>query len=272
VATELKTQLLKLLREDEEFRYAVAGLIGLEDLRSSVKSLTDAIDRLAERVDKLAEAQKLTEDRLNKLTERVDKLTEQVDKLTERVNRLAEAQKLTEDRLNKLTERVDKLTERVDKLTERVDRLAEAQLRTEEHVKQLAVTVSNLAREVGRLSDVIGFGLEDVAKVVVPGWLYRHERIEVELERRFVYVDGESIEVNLYGDGRRNGEAVIVVGECKSRICEREVREFAEKLEKLAKVFQGRRVYTFMFGFLIHPSAEWKARERGITLIASYMR
>jgi len=230
VATELKTQLLKLLREDEEFRYAVAGLIGLEDLRSSVKSLTDAIDRLAERVDKLAEAQKLTEDRLNKLTERVDKLTE------------------------------------------RVDRLAEAQLRTEEHVKQLAVTVSNLAREVGRLSDVIGFGLEDVAKVVVPGWLYRHERIEVELERRFVYVDGESIEVNLYGDGRRNGEAVIVVGECKSRICEREVREFAEKLEKLAKVFQGRRVYTFMFGFLIHPSAEWKARERGITLIASYMR
>lgn len=230
MATELKTQLLKLLREDEEFRYAVAGLIGLEDLRSSVKSLTDAIDRLAERVDKLAEAQKLTEDRLNKLTERVDKLTE------------------------------------------RVDRLAEAQLRTEEHVKQLAVTVSNLAREVGRLSDVIGFGLEDVAKVVVPGWLYRHERIEVELERRFVYVDGESIEVNLYGDGRRNGEAVIVVGECKSRICEREVREFAEKLEKLAKVFQGRRVYTFMFGFLIHPSAEWKARERGITLIASYMR
>lgn len=223
MATELKTQLLKLLREDEEFRYAVAGLIGLEDLRSSVKSLTDAIDRLAERVDKLAEAQKLTEDRLNKLTERVD-------------------------------------------------RLAEAQLRTEEHVKQLAVTVSNLAREVGRLSDVIGFGLEDVAKVVVPGWLYRHERIEVELERRFVYVDGESIEVNLYGDGRRNGEAVIVVGECKSRICEREVREFAEKLEKLAKVFQGRRVYTFMFGFLIHPSAEWKARERGITLIASYMR
>lgn len=237
VATELKTQLLKLLREDEEFRYAVAGLIGLEDLRSSMKSLTDAIDRLAERVDKLAEAQKLTEDRLNKLTERVDKLTEQVDKLTERVNRLAEAQ-----------------------------------LRTEEHVKQLAVTVSNLAGEVGRLSDVIGFGLEDVAKVVVPGWLYRHERIEVELERRFVYVDGESIEVNLYGDGRRNGEAVIVVGECKSRIYEREVREFAEKLEKLAKVFQGRRMYTFMFGFLIHPSAEGEARGRGITLIASYMR
>jgi len=28
---ELKARILKLLREDEEFRYAVAGLIGLED-------------------------------------------------------------------------------------------------------------------------------------------------------------------------------------------------------------------------------------------------
>ncbi|MBS7618789.1 hypothetical protein KEJ25_09385 [Candidatus Bathyarchaeota archaeon] len=216
VSARLKTQLLKLLKEDEGFRYAVAGLIGLEDLKSSMKSLTDAVDRLTE------------------------------------------AQKLTEDRLNRLTERVDKL--------------AEAQLRTEDHVKQLAVAVSNLAKEVGRLSDVVGFGLEDVAKVVVPGWLYRHERIEVELERKFVYVDGELIEVNLYGDGRRDGEDVIVVGECKSRIYEREVREFAEKLDKLVKAFQGRRMYTFMFGFLIHPSAEEEARERGITLIASYMR
>ncbi len=216
MSTKLKTQLLKLLREDEEFRYTVAGLIGLEDLRSSMKSLTDAIDRLAE-------AQKLTEDRLNRLVERID--------------RLAEAQKLTE-----------------------------------EHVKQLEVAVSSLAKEVGRLSNVVGFGLEDVAKVVVPGWLYRHERIEVELERKFVYVDDELIEVNLYGDGRRDSEAVIVVGECKSRIYEGEVREFAEKLEKLVKAFQGKRMYTFMFGFLIHPSAEREARERGITLIASYMR
>lgn len=265
MSTRLKMQLLKLLREDEEFRYAMAGLIGLEDLRSSMKSLTDAVDRLAE-------AQKLTENILNKLTERVDKLAERVD-------RLAEAQKLTEDRLNILAERVDKLAEaqkltedRLNRLTERVDGLAEAQLRTEDHLKQLAVAVSNLAKEVGRLSDVVGFGLEDVAKVVVPGWLYRHERIEVELERRFVYVEGELIEVNLYGDGRRNGEAVTVVGECKSRIYEREVREFAEKLEKLVKVFQGGRMYTFMFGFLIHPSADGEARKRGITLIASYMR
>ena len=29
---ELKSRMLKLLREDEEFRYAVAGLIGLDEI------------------------------------------------------------------------------------------------------------------------------------------------------------------------------------------------------------------------------------------------
>jgi hypothetical protein len=29
---ELKSRMLRLLREDEEFRYAVAGLLGLEEI------------------------------------------------------------------------------------------------------------------------------------------------------------------------------------------------------------------------------------------------
>jgi len=31
--TEFRSRILKLLKEDEEFRYMVAGLIGLEDIR-----------------------------------------------------------------------------------------------------------------------------------------------------------------------------------------------------------------------------------------------
>ncbi|MBS7614106.1 hypothetical protein KEJ48_07725, partial [Candidatus Bathyarchaeota archaeon] len=96
VSARLKTQLLKLLKEDEGFRYAVAGLIGLEDLKSSMKSLTDAVDRLTE-------AQKLTEDRLNRLTERVDKL--------------AEAQLRTEDHVKQLAVAVSNLAKEVGRLS-----------------------------------------------------------------------------------------------------------------------------------------------------------
>ena len=40
---ELKQEILRLLKEDEEFRYAIAGLIGLNTIISELKSLKEAI-------------------------------------------------------------------------------------------------------------------------------------------------------------------------------------------------------------------------------------
>jgi hypothetical protein len=52
----LKSRILRLLREDEEFRYAVAGLIGLEDLRRGQAELREAVVRLTEGQKRLEEA------------------------------------------------------------------------------------------------------------------------------------------------------------------------------------------------------------------------
>jgi hypothetical protein len=195
MSTDIKKELLTRLREDEEFRYAVAGLIGLEDLRAGQARLQASQSRLEEAVA----------------------------------------------------------------------RLAEAQARTEVALKELAI-------QVGRLSDVVGFSLEDIARVVLPGWLHRHEGIEVEeLSRRFIRLDTGEVEVNLYGEGTRNGKKVIVLGESRSRIYERDVQEFDTKVEGVARTFKDE-VYKLMFGFLIHPSAEVEAQRRGVKLVASYMR
>ncbi|MEM2909457.1 MAG: hypothetical protein QXO01_00065 [Nitrososphaerota archaeon] len=208
VSSQTKKKFIRLLREDEEFRYAVAGMLGMEDLRRSSTRLEDAVARLAE------------------------------------------AQQRTE--------------ERVGRLEDAVARLAEAQQRTDAALKELAV-------QVGKLSEVIGFGLEDIAQVVVPGWLYRHEGIEVEVGRTFFVIDGEEVQVDLYGDGKKNGETVKVVGEVRSRIYGRDVEEFDRKV-KIIENYLGMPAYKLMFGYLIHPSASKEAERRGITLIASYMR
>ena len=195
MSTDIKRELLTRLREDEEFRYAVAGLIGLEDLRAGQARLQDSHSRLEEAVAKLAEAQ----------------------------------------------------------------------ARTEAALKELAI-------QVGRLSDVVGFSLEDIARVVLPGWLQRHEGIQVEeLSRRFIRVDMEEVEVNLYGEGTRNGKKVIVLGESRSRIYERDVQEFDTRVDGVARTLKDE-VYKLMFGFLIHPSAEMEAKRGGVKLVASYMR
>ncbi|MEM1717844.1 MAG: hypothetical protein QXF49_00650 [Thermosphaera sp.] len=225
---------------------------------------------------------KVVEDRVREI-----KVTrEEFDKLTNSVNKLAEAQRRTEERLEQLAARVDQLAEaqrrteeRLEQLAARVDQLAEAQRRTEERLEQLASTVretrdalSNLATQVGRLSEVVGFGLEDVARIMVAGWLDAYEGILVgEFERGFFVVDGKEVEFDLFARGRNSmGEDLFVVGECKSRIYERDVRAFVERVEAVKKKYPEVKVYAFMFGYVIHPSGDKVAEKHGVKLLAPY--
>lgn len=181
---------------------------------------------------------------------------EEFNRLTSAVRELAEAQRRTEERLNKLAERVDQL--------------AEAQRKTEEKIEKLAEAVDALRKEVGRLSETVGFGLEDIARVVLPGWLYRHLGIEVELERKIIELEGREVEVDLYGEAVREGEKLLIIGECKSRIYDRDVERFYREIYEA--VSKERKAIGVLFGYLIHPSAQRKAKELGIYVIASYQR
>jgi chromosome segregation ATPase len=243
MSADLKRRFLKMLKEDETFRYAVMAHLGIEDIRASLSTLTENVNKLTISVSELTEAQR--------------RLTESLSTLTQRIDRLEQSH--------------IKLTESLSTLTQRIDRLEQSHIKLTESLSTLTQRIESLAKEVGSLSSTIGFGLEDIARVVVPGWLYRHEGIEVELERKFIYVDGEEIELNLYGEGVRNGEKIVVIGEAKHRIYGDDVRRFQSKIEKVRKVIKGE-VYKLMFGFLIHPSAEKEAEKRGIRVIASYMR
>jgi prefoldin subunit 5 len=285
--SELKRELLELLKEDEEFRYAVVGLLGLEDTRKALSKLARAIGRLAtvhvrlersveelaKRVDALAAAHE-------SLAKRVEELTAAHLQLEKRVEELAAAHARLERSVEELAKRVDALAAAHESLAKRVEELAAAQVRLERRVEELAANMSklaeivqSLAREVGRLSETIGFGLEDVARVVVPGWLYRHEGIDVEdLVRKFFTVEGEEVEVNLYGEGSRGGRKVYVLGEAKSRIYGDDVWRFYSAASKVAKLLKDGDVYMLMFGFYVHPTAEKAAEKLGVRLIASYMR
>ncbi|MEM4303889.1 MAG: hypothetical protein QXQ70_08360 [Candidatus Caldarchaeum sp.] len=210
MTADLKREFLRLLEEDEEFRYAVAGRIGILEI-----------------------------------LKRLDRLEEGQNRLWEEVRSLREGQ----------------------------NRLEESMARLQDAVALLTRTQGELAKQVGALSETIGFGLEDIARVVVPGWLQRHEGIVMaeEFTRKWITVDGEEIEVNLYGEGMKDGRKLVIIGEAKSRIYKREVEAFDAWAEKIAANIS-QQTYKFMFGYLIHPSAEEEGRKRKIKLIASYMR
>lgn len=225
-------------------------------------------------VDERVKEIKVTREDFDKLSKTVNQLAENINILTQRINslteahqKLVEAQKATEEELKKLAEAQKATEERLNKLTERVDKLAES-------VRELGVKFDELSMAVGRLSDVIGFGLEDIARVVVPGWLKRHLGIYVEdLVRQFFYVEGMRFEVNLYGEGVKENVKTIIIGECRSRIYGKDVKEFLEKYSLIRKVLPSNvNVVGLMFGYLIHPSAQEVAERNKIYVIASYMR
>jgi predicted transcriptional regulator len=223
----------------------------VEERLRDVKVTREAFDALRGAVLSLAEAQRRTEERLETLAEGLLALTRHVDQL-------AEAQRRTEERL-------ETLAEGLLALTRRVDQLAEAQRRTEEAVRALA-------QAVGRLSDTIGYGLEDIARVILPGYLERHLDIRVdELERRFIGPEGREVEIDLYGEGSQGGRRVVILGEARSRIYSSEVEQFDRAMRPVTESLPDK-VIKVMVGYLIHPSASRLAAEKEILLVASYQR
>ncbi|MCS7141273.1 MAG: hypothetical protein NZ888_03710 [Candidatus Nitrosocaldus sp.] len=99
---ELRKNILRLLKEDEEFRYAVAGLIGLEDIRSSLKRLDDAVARLVETQSKV-------ETRLTGVEGEVKGLKDRVERVETKITGVEGEVKGLKDRVERVEKRFDGL-------------------------------------------------------------------------------------------------------------------------------------------------------------------
>ena len=87
--TEFRSRILKLLKEDEEFRYTVAGLIGLEDIRRGQIELREGIARLEESHGRLEESHRALEESHRRLEESVANLNDAVARLAEEQRRVS---------------------------------------------------------------------------------------------------------------------------------------------------------------------------------------
>jgi len=250
ISTELYEFIIKIV--DERVKE-------IKVTREEFNKLVEEVRQLVKSIDRLAEAQKRTEER--------------VDRLSKALEELAEAQKRTEERVDRLSKALEELAEAQKRTEERVDKLAKVVDSLVLAVGELSDSVKMLKVEVGRLSETVGFGLEDIARVVLPGWLQRHTGIYVEeLRREFFTVNGEEIEVDLFGEGLKDKKKVFIIGEVKSRIYRHDVEQFYRKYSKLKKVLPRDKLIGVLFGYLIHPSARKQAQKHGFYTIASYER
>ena len=117
----LKSRILRLLKEDEEFRYAVAGLIGLEEILRRLDRNEQEMARLREDMIKGFERH---DREIQRLTEEMNRLREDMIKGFERHDR--ELAKLREDMMKmfqKHEERFAKIEEEIRRIWQEIDRL-----------------------------------------------------------------------------------------------------------------------------------------------------
>ena len=259
MAVRLRRQFLKLLEEDKEFRYTVAGYLGLGEILKRLDSIEENIRKIWEEIRGLREGQERLWEGQNRLWEEVKALREGQEKLWDGQNKLWEEVKQLREGQNKLWEEVKALREGQEKLWEEVKLLREGQNKLWEGQNRLWEEVKALREEqeklwashrrlenymrsaFGELRTALGVTYEMHAAAYLTMMLYEMGYEKAEVVSKSFVEDGEIVEVDLFN------EEPLVVGEVTLAVkdvgdAEREVEKVMRHVALVERVF-GRRVF-----------------------------
>jgi len=302
LSTDLRREFIKLLESDVEFRYTVAGYLGLSEILRSIEKLWEEVrglreevrrlwenqnklwenqNRLWEEVRALREGQNKLWENQNRLWEEVRSLREETKKLWEGQNKLWEEVRALREGQNKLWENQNKLWENQNKLWEEVKSLREGQNKLWEEVKALREGQNKLWDAYIRLDRYVRSGFRDLRRVLgstfesfaaafVEVMLEDMGYVGVEVGRKVLVVDNEVLEINLFS------EKPLVVGELTMHIgtveeARREVEKLLKRVRAVEKLYGVKPVLTILCVAKVSPEVLTTLRtltkESGIKLI-----
>jgi hypothetical protein len=148
MGTDLKSEFLRLLEKDIEFRYAVAGYLGLSEI---IKKL----DWLIEEQRKIWEEVKHIWEEIKSLREDQHKLWENQNKMWEEIKSLREGQEKLWENQNKMWEEIRALRENQNKIWEEIRALRENQNKIWEEIRTIKEDIRKLWENQNRMWEEI---------------------------------------------------------------------------------------------------------------------
>ena len=229
MSSKAKEEFLKLLDTDVEFRYAVAGYLGLSEILKRLDKLEDGQLKLWESNTKLWEEVKAIREEDAKRFEALElshkRLSENQEKLWEEVKALRVGQERLWENQEKLWEEVkflrvnqEKLWEEVKALRESQEKLWVGQEKLWEEVRALRIDQRRVAVTLEKLT----LSAEDEAHDVLKIRLKEELGLDIALGRIFV----DEKEINIYGAS----DDVCVIGEVTVRLGTNLLEELEGKL------------------------------------------
>jgi chromosome segregation ATPase len=256
---KLKEEFLELLEKDKEFRYSVAGYLGLSEILKRLDRLEEGQNKLFEGQNKLFEGQNKLFESQKRIWENIEKLWEEIRLLREGQNKLWENQNRLWENQNKLWEEIkgikedikilhegqNKLWENQNKLWEEIRELREGQNKLWEEVKYLRENQEKIWREVrglkiglDALGKAVGRTLEDYTIAYIRLLLEEkgYQKEKINLRKETIIYNKEKIEINIFN------EEPLVVGEVKTYVENIEdakncIEKLIEKIKIVEKVY-----------------------------------
>ena len=263
--SSLKARLLDLLDRDKEFRYAVAGKLGLSEVLERLDRHEEAIKKLWEEVRALREETRKLWEGQEKLWEEFRALREGQDELRKNYEELRKGQEELRRDYEELKEGQDELREEVRALKEGQEELRRDYEELKEGQDELRRDYERMARDLRDVKVTLGrltATEEEESREVISYRLRREMGVSIELTS--VSVDDR--EIDLYG---ASGD-LCVVGEATVRLGRGLVEELDEKVELLRRArpdLLRPRVLKVIYTITATPEALEEARGRGVWVL-----
>jgi len=242
--SSFKEEVLKLLREDENFRLEVMRLLGIVNTNTSLNQLTDSVNRLTKAVEELKEE-------VRKLWEENHRIWEEIHRMWEEMGKLREENQ-------KIWEEIRKLREENQKIWEEIRELRK------DH-EDLTRTVRGVSRDLGGLSRTVGKLVEQDIRHYLPGWVRERYGIAVDRVRR-LRLDSEA-----EFDGFVEAEDKVLLIEIKTTLRSRDIRDLARKVDRYRERAPGGKLIIPIVAYSMEGESLGRllnaAKAHGITLV-----
>ncbi|MGP3704908.1 MAG: hypothetical protein ACKD6O_06405 [Candidatus Bathyarchaeota archaeon] len=267
---ELKAKFFALLREDVEFRYAVAGLLGFEEILRRMDKHEAELVKLREdmilgfkRHDE--EIAKLREDMIlgfKRHDEEIAKLREDMNRLREDMilgfkRHDEEIAKLREDMVagfKRHDEILEKHAQEITKLREDMNRLRED---TNKVFKRLDARLSRVERTLEKVT----LDVEDEARIVIQ---YRLKEMGYDVKLAPLILP--KVEINVYGVS----DEVCIVGEATVRASSNVIDKINGDVEILRRIYPEKlkpRILKVVYTSLAMPDLVERAEKEGVWVL-----